>query len=197
MATLTTQINAYLYQQYAGDDDVGAFFTAYNQLSQANLDSMNNLALPNYLNKHDDLLNLIGEGLYGEVRHPLAVGQQRSVGMWNTYDYAQRANNQYGIQFSGNAYDVSDSVYIKIIQWNNFKGDGFQFTIRWLKRRVYRFFFGDTFPQETYPISVTVSGTEATIEVPSTYTDALTFQAAVESGTLLLPFQYTFNVVLV
>ena len=194
MATLTTQIKSYLYQQYVGDADLQAFFTAYNQLSQENLDAMNALNLPYYADKTGNLLNLVGEGIYGEIRHALATGVSYPIGMWNTYDYNQHDNNDYAINFTGNAYDVSDDQYKKILQWNTFKGDGYQFTIRWLKRRIYRFFFGDMFPNATYEISVTFSGNIVSINIPVTFVDAYTFQAAVESNTLLLPFQYEFNV---
>lgn len=197
MATLTNQINSYLYRQYAGDEDLQAFFTAYNGLSQENLDAMNSLDLPNYLNKSGNLLNLVGEGIYGEIRHALAVGISHPVGMWNTYDYNTNPNNQYQIDFTGTAYSVSDVIYRKIIQWNNFKGDGYQFTIRWLKRRIYRFFFGDNYPAATYEISVTFDGDTVQISIPSTFIDASTFAAAVQSQTLLLPFQYQFEVFIV
>jgi len=48
---VTTLLPAYLYQEYSYDDTteyLQAFFTAYNELSQSYLDTINALNLPDY-----------------------------------------------------------------------------------------------------------------------------------------------------
>lgn len=197
MSVLTTQIPAYLYQQYQGDADIAAFFTAYNTLSQSKLDTISQLNLPIYLTKSGDLLNIVGEGLYGEIRTPLATGITHISGMFNTYEYNENENNQYNSTYEGVSYQVNDDVYKKIIQWNTFKGDGKYMTIRWLKRRIYRFFYGTNFPDQTYQIDVRISGDEVTIRIPSSFAYADVFNAAIASNALILPFQYTYVVILV
>lgn len=196
MSVVTKQLASYPYQQYADDDDIKAFFTAYNALSQTNLDTANNLYLPIYSNKTGNLLNLVGEGIYGEVRKALGTGFSYTVGMYNTYEYNLNPNNLYELNFVGTSYEVNDSTYKKIIQWNTFKGDGYQFTIRWLKRRIQRFFSNQINPPTTYSYSVTLSGTNVTITIPNSL-DATIFQAAIQSQILLVPFQYNFSVTIV
>ena len=86
-----------------------------------------------------------------------------------------------------------------MIQWNNYNGDGFQFTTRWLKRRVMRFLGGYLFPDESYQVSVGVVGRSVTITISAgiaPLTLAPILQAAIESGLLHLPFQFTFTVVI-
>ena len=59
---------SYLYTQYNGDPDLEAFFTAYNELSQSNLDKINTLNLPIYTTKSGVLLEWVALGLYGFTR---------------------------------------------------------------------------------------------------------------------------------
>ena len=198
MTVLTQQLQAYPYLQYSDDADIGAFFTAYNDLSQTNLATINNLNLPNYQAQVYPLLDYVGENLYGEKRTALAVGTSQIIGPLNTFNYNQFQPNAYQVSFNGTTYEVSDGVFKAILQWNNFKGDGFQFTVRWLKRRVRRFINGNPFIQQTYDVSVIFTGTyDCEILVPASSTYGTVFQAAVASGVLLLPFQYNFTVTLV
>jgi hypothetical protein len=198
MSILTQQLPAYPYLQYFDDADIAAFFTAYNNFSQTNLDTINALNLPNYQAQVYPLLDYVGENLYGEKRTALAVGTSQIVGPLNTYNYNQITPNFYQVFFNGTTYQVSDGVFKAILQWNNFKGDGFQFTVRWLKRRARRFINGNPFINNTYDVSVTFSApTVCVITVPASSTYGTVFQAAVASGVLLLPFQYQFSVTLV
>jgi hypothetical protein len=198
MSNLTQQLPSYPYQQYADDPNVVAFFTAYNNFSQANLDATNALCLPNYQSQFYPLLDWVADSLYGQHRNALPIGTSQLVGPINTYEYNQEQANQYQVLFHGTSFDVSDGVFKSIIQWNNFKGDGYQFTLTWLKRRVKRFMNGNPFVSNTYDISaVFTSAYAVTITVPSSYTYAQIFQAAVSSKAVLMPFQYTFTVVLV
>lgn len=195
---LVQQLPSYAYQQYSDDPNIVAFFTAYNELSQTNLDTINRLNLPNYLAQSTPLLDWVGASLYGEPRPYLTSGVSKIVGPINTYDFNEFEPNQLTRTFTGTSYAVSDIIYRSILQWNNFKGDGYQFTIRWLKRRVQRFLTGNIFPDETYNISVTfTSAIDVVISIPSSFSVAVILQAAVDSRVVLLPFQYNFSVTIV
>lgn len=207
MTALTQQLPAYPYQQYASDPNIVAFFDAYNQISQGTatlptylfgLNQFNALNLPNYRIQSGDLLNWIGLGLYGESHNALTIIQAYTEGPLDTYPFNELQPNQEKITLSTTSVPVNDAAYIRIIQWNNFKGDGFQFSLRWLKRRVWRFLtpFGYIFPDETYSVSVTFTGpTAVDISVPlAQFPTAQLLQAAVASRVVLLPFQYTFTV---
>jgi hypothetical protein len=194
---------AYVYQQYQGDDNIAAFFTAYNNLSQENLDALNNLQLPIYYVQSGDLLNFTALGIYGIVRQDFPIGGPRSLGPLNTWPGNLVQPNEYKIIPNSNSYTITDEAFKRVIQWSIFKGDGFQFTNTWLKRRCMRFLSGQVFLDNTYQISVVdTSETEYTItiyppsgawdSVPLTY--ALILQAGIQSGILPLPFQYTYVV---
>jgi len=155
---LTQQIPSYPYQQYASDANISAFFTAYNQLSQSNLNTINAVQLPIYFDQSDNLLDWCAAGIYGLYRSSLPVGGFIDQGPLNTFEPNTEQPNE-GVQVANNAsYVVSDLVFQRIIQWNTFKGDGYQFNIRWLKRRVQRFLNGTIFPDQTYQVSVTFTG---------------------------------------
>lgn len=189
---------AYLYQQYQPDDDLQAFFTAYNTFSQQNLDRLNNLNLPIYTGLSGDLLDWVAWGIYGQQRPSIGSPTQFSpVGVYNTLPYNISPYNQdYEIQTNGN-YVVTDDIFKRILTWNFYKGDGFQFTNEWLKRRVKRFIYGTNgapFPiDNTYQIGVSYNGNTITITVPNLTISAF-FQACLQSGVLQLPFQYNYTV---
>jgi len=146
---------AYLYEQYKPDENVQAFFTAYNEYTQLNLDNINAAQLPIYLNQSGNLLTWCGNGIYGIPRNPLPVGGPIPFGPLNTFEANTEQPNNFEYLPNSNQYVLSDLAYQRIIQWNTFKGDGYMFTIRWLKRRIYRFLSGDIFPDNTYQVSVT------------------------------------------
>ena len=227
---ITHQIPAYVYVQYDDDANVSAFFYSYNALSQANLDQVNNYQLPVYLNQTGNLLSWAASSIYGVFRPSLSSGGPRAVGPINTFEFNANEFNESKFVNSSTNYIADDLTYQRIIQWNTFKGDGYQFSIRWLKRRVERFLRGAIFPDQTYEVSVrftspydvliTVSNSNvrivggafyggrsgfgglnmafnqasvvASTHAPTALASAL--KAAVNSGILRLPFQYTFTV---
>ena len=95
---------------------------------------------------------------------------------------------------------ANDDIYQRTITWNFYKGDGYQFNIRWLKNRVYRFLTqanGIAAPiPNTYKVGVTFStGNIVTITIGSSINAyASILQALINAGALELPFQYTFTV---
>lgn len=146
---------SYLYEQYKPDENVQAFFTAYNDYTQQNLDHINAAQLPVFLNQSGDLLTWCGNGIYGIPRNPLPVGGPIPFGPLNTFEANTEQPNYFNYLPNSNQYILSDLAYQRVLQWNTLKGDGYMFTIRWLKRRVYRFLSGDIFPDNTYQVSVT------------------------------------------
>ena len=169
---LTQQIPAYPYQQYASDENISAFFTAYNQLSQGNLDTINSVQLPIYLNQSGDVLNWCGLGIYGIPRQNIPLSPSVVVGPLDTVSLNTETVDAFENR-SAQVYTVTDLVYQRILQWNTFKGDGYNFTIRWLKRRVERFLSGTIFPDQTYQISVSFTSETEVLIVISPYVTQL------------------------
>ena len=95
---------------------------------------------------------------------------------------------------------ANDDIYKRVITWNFYKGDGYEFNINWLKNRVYRFLaqangIAQPIPN-TYQVSVEISNKIVTITIGSSLnTYASILSALINNGTLQLPFQYTFSVV--
>lgn len=95
---------------------------------------------------------------------------------------------------------ANDDFYKRVITWNFYRGDGYQFNVSWLKNRVYRFLAqanGVPVPiPNTYDISVTFStGNMVAIHIGSALNaNAPVLQALIDSNVLSLPFQYTFKV---
>lgn len=202
---VTTILPAYAYQEYADDDNVQAFFAAYNGIAQTYLDWFNSVGLPIYTGLSGDLLDWVAEGLYGIKRPVVAVTQTVSdQGTFNTFVYDSLTFDGRKVIQSATLFNVTDEIFKRIITWSFYKGDGKIFSIRWLKRRIMRFLAGlsGTAPNvdETYQVSVTFSGPDALViqissgSAPTTYAPVL--QAAITSGVLPLPFQYSVNVLL-
>lgn len=195
-------IPAYVYQEYADDENVQAFFQAYNILAQGYLDYMNSLNLPIYTGLSGSLLDWVAQGLYGIKRPVLASVQFGGlIGPFNTYQLNEiPINSNIGLSTS-QVFPVTDDIFKRIMTWDLYKGDGTTFSVTWLKRRVMRFLAGAAgtdYTGSAAQVSVQFTGT-STINIKiSTGTVPLTLapvlQAAVLSGTVQLPFQYTFNV---
>jgi hypothetical protein len=211
---LTQTINAYLYEQYADDDDLQAFVDAYNQATQAYITWFSSVSLPFYPGLSDALLDWVAKGLYDMERPAVESQGTPAVGALNTEVLNVAALNTFTAPTAATYYTLSDDVFKRIITWNFYKGDGKRFTIRWLKRRVMRFLAGadglDPSPwysgftvgcENTTAISVSIaSGTvtvtinQATLASLITVTPQLLtlFQDIFQAGILDLPAQYTY-----
>jgi hypothetical protein len=164
MAILNTTrqvtIPSYSYVQYNDDKNIGAFFSAYNVVSQSYIDAFNTINLPNWSAPKivDYLLDWVATGLYGNPRPVLLVGNVIADGPYNTDPYNSENFNFYNTVNVGQFFETTDDIYKRVLTWNLYKGDGKQFNISWLKRRCIRFLIGTNgfapFIQETYPISV-------------------------------------------
>jgi len=156
---LTKIIPSYLYQQYNDDSDLQSFVSAYNTLSQQYLDWFNQLNLPIYTKQSGASLDWVAKGIYGLTRPVLPEGGYIDKGVYNT-DYLNTLPFNQNIRIAPNSYYVTtDDIFQRCITWNFYKGDGYQFNVTWLKRRIARFLSGvngtDPFLQQTYQISVT------------------------------------------
>lgn len=197
---------AYLYEQYSDDDNVRAFFTAYNTIAQQYLSWFANANLPIYTQQTNGLLDWVANGLYGIYRPTLTSG---STTLYAAYGQLQFGNAipSFGSGGYGQIVDVeqssstpvTDDLFQRIITWHLYRGDGWQFSTNWLKRRVHRFINGPNgiapaIQDNTFDVSVTVSGVNVTITLQESAVAGL-FALCVSNGVLALPFQYDFTVV--
>lgn len=138
-------ISAYLYQEYADDENIQAFVTAFNQLAQGYHDWFLNTPLPVWTNAaiSGSLLDFIGTNLYGTERPVIStVGASRSFGAMNAQVMDFQAMGNYSATHSGTAQSASDDLYKRTLTWILYKGDGYQASIEWLRRRIARFLYG-------------------------------------------------------
>ena len=159
--TLTQTLLSYLYQEYADDDNLQAFVSAYNTLTQIYVDWFATGLLPVYTSDtiSGSLLDWVAQGLYGITRPALGSGQNHTIGPYNTWAYNTLPYNKRKLIGPSDVTVVSDDIFKRIITWNFYKGDGNRFNIQWIKRRVVRFLIGEdgSAPNidQTYDVSVT------------------------------------------
>lgn len=172
--SLTQVIPSYLYWQYNDDLDLQAFVTQFNLMAQQYVDWFVTLNLPVYTSETivGGLLDWVALGLYGEVRPALPSGESKSIGPINSYAFNTHVFNFYELVGPQNVYATTDDVFKRILTWNFYKGDGYTFDIRWLKRRIQRFLTGengaDPGVNQTYQISVTFGlGNQVNIDILS------------------------------
>ncbi len=196
-------IPAYPYVQYQDDDEVTAFFEAYNLYAQAYVDYFNSLNLPIYTQApvSGTLLDWVAEGLYGISRPGLPTGVgSPSEGPVNTFPLNALPVNGYRAGLSSTYTATNDDIFRRVITWAFYKGDGKTVTPRWLKRRINRFLNGvngtDVANDTTYSVSVAPTGFKTwTITIPNTPA-AQVFKLAVQAGVIELPFQIVWTVTL-
>lgn len=167
--TVTKTIPAYLYTEYNDDDDLQAFFRAFNELAQEDIDFFVDTGLPIYTGLSGSLLDFVAAGLYGMLRPALPAGTNPNVGPLNTWAPNVVAPNQLIIVGNSQYFATTDDVFKRILTWHFYKGDGKVFDIRWLKRRIMRFLIGidGTSPNidETYRVSITFAARQANIRI--------------------------------
>jgi hypothetical protein len=160
--TVLGGLPSYLYQQYNDDEDLQAFVDAYNQLAQAYVAWFANASLPVYAGNPlitGALLDWVASGIYGMKRPVLPSGLSSTRGPFNTAAFNTIPFNGLIRQGPTGIYATSDDIFKRILTWHLWRGDGFVFNVRWLKRRVQRFLTGanGTAGQtdQTYQVSVT------------------------------------------
>jgi len=145
---ISKTIKSYLYWQYADDEDLQAFITAYNTMTQDYVDWFYNISLPIYTQLNGDLLDWVGLGLYGIHRSSIGVFINRLQGTLNSYEMNTTEMNGFSSIVN---YTLTDDQYKKVITWHFYKADGKQFSIGWLKRRIERFLYGINGGDSTHP----------------------------------------------
>lgn len=202
MGTLQNTIPAYLYQQYFDDGDLQAFVAAYNDTTQKYVNTFNQLNLPIYTGLSGDLLDWVGEGLYGYPRPTFGGVADLVIGPLNTYGPNDKVPLNSQSVISGSPPPVTtDDIYKRLLTWHFYKGDGKVFNISWLKRRVKRFLTGTG---GTAPFITNTNEIDLVFTAPRTVRITIAntqlgvyLKAAIENGSAELPFQYSFSVVLV
>lgn len=166
-------IPSFLYAQYSDDVDLQGFVKAQNKLAQEYLDWFNSFLLPIYTRDDisGDLLDWVGEGLYGVTRPALQESTGAFIGAVNTFLVNDLDANGARLIGESSASFLNDDFYKRVITWCFYKGDGTQFTVKWLKKRVQRFLFGvngqNLEDDQTYRVSVTFGANdEVTITIP-------------------------------
>ena len=201
---LQATIPSYLFVEYNDDANLQAFRDAYNQLQQQYVNWWNQCPLAIYTGPLivGNLLDWIGQGVYGIERPTVPAGINQIEWPLATWALGEKPFASRIVLETATYYALNDDYYKRVITWAFYKGDGHQFSINWLKRRVVRFLLGANgiapTIANTYDIGVTVSGSAMTITIynSATYTAAAIFQAAVGAEVLELPYQFTYTVTL-
>ncbi|HDT1287338.1 TPA: hypothetical protein QHR42_001712 [Enterobacter asburiae] len=168
-------IKSYLYTQYNDDDDLRAFVSAYNAMAQEIYSWMINANLPIFVGGYNvgDQLKWIARGIYGVKPPVLVSGKQSTYGPFNTVMFNQLPFNGRKVVIQSEQVVVSDDLFKRIMTWNFYKGDGYYFTIPWLKRRIIRFLTGidgmDVVNDQRWSVSVLFSGSGASISIIKGY----------------------------
>lgn len=164
-------IKSYLYTQYNDDDDIQAFVSAYNAMAQEIYTWMLNANLPVFVGGYNvgDQLKWIARGIYGVKPPVLISGKSQTLGAYNSFVYNQLPFNGYKVVNQSEQAVFSDDLFKRIMTWNFYKGDGYYFTIPWLKRRIMRFLTGvdgvDIVNDQHWSISVLFSDTGASVSI--------------------------------
>jgi len=155
---LTGVIPSYLYQQYTDDDDLQGFVWAQNTKQQDFVDTFNALNLPIYTGPivSDKLLDWVARGLYGMSRPALGSGYFNLFGplntwgcnwiapMWFQYDASMEVEfglNEIGLYGPFTVYITDDDTFRRILTWHFFKADYNYCSLRFMKRRIWRFLY--------------------------------------------------------
>jgi hypothetical protein len=189
-------VPSYPYWQYSDDQDIQAFVTSFNSLTQGYLDWFLNTPMGLYTspNISGPLLDWIGVGIYNIPRPVLSTQNTLVRAGYNEFAYNTIAYNRLQKTSSGSSVLASDDIYKRVMTWNLYRGDGQMFCMGWLKNRINRFINGangSDYPVLNNPPSISVSGTTFTI---TSFADSVftVLQDCIQSGALSVPFQYSF-----
>jgi len=199
----TKTIPSYLYWQYQNDPDIAAFVTAYNQDTQSIIDWFNSVNLPIYTHLSGNLLDWVGQGVYGYPRPIIGSSQVIDIkGQISSFPTTVLPISSAYQLVSQTSYTIPDGIYQRMLTWFFYKGDGEIFSIPWLKRRLYRFLYGNNGTDAVGPFTPTISVTftESTTALPTcniVITDApdpvgMFLEIFINSGFAGLPFRFNY-----
>lgn len=199
--TLSQTIPSYLYKQFDDDSDIQAFVASFNTLAQIYVDWFTNTGLPVYTGLSGSLLDWVAQGLYGITRPTLSSGKFSSIGPLNTYEPNTWTINKLILVGPANISNTSDDIFQRIITWNFYKGDGTNFNIKWLKRRIMRFLIGENGSapniDNTYPVSIAFGANGAVnILLSEAFPNDGILAEAINQQVLQLPFQFSWSITL-
>ena len=201
---VTKTIPSYLYFQYQNDPDLPSLIAAYNTITQNYVDWFNDANLPIYSGLSGSLLDWIGQGIYGLARPTLAGSSLSVIGQIATYAIDDVPISNLNEVQPTQIFTTPDDIYKRFMTWWLYRGDGYAFTIPWLKRRIYRFLYGinGTDPGVGFTPNISVTFSESptpTCNIVITNAPAPVAQyleAAIEQQVLALPFRFSYTVTL-
>jgi len=195
-SSLQQILPAYVYQQYADDDNVQAFFLAYNQMAQSYLDWFNATPLAVYTLSgiSGPLLDWVGVNLYGIPRPVLSTSNTIISGALSTQALNTLSLNTQNVQITGTATIADDDIYKRVMTWWLYRGDGKQMSIPWIKRRVARFLYGVGGADISYPlgaglqpsVAIAYGSTGGALSTVALNTTALNQNKSSPSGTITI-----------
>lgn len=143
--TMTAPWKSYLFYQYQNDPNIRAFVDSYNGVAQDYLDWFNAIEFPIYIGNSmvqgvglDYLMN----NLYGVQRPALPAAMIADKGPYDSTPFNSTEFNAYTKREVAETFVATDDIYKRIATWNLYKGDGYVFSVPWLKRRIQRFLTG-------------------------------------------------------
>lgn len=195
---------AYAYQQYSDDENITAFFSAYNDLIKETISWMVGHPMALYIGTAltGDLLTYCAYCLYGQFRYKISYTELRSIlGPINSTDVNRFAVNETSIDKRYSGTTISDDLFKRVLTWNFYKGDGLNFSVPWLKRRVMRFLTGENGHawrfNNTLPVSVTTEGRKVSITITPNGIDSdliAILGRIISNGILNIPPSFVFSI---
>lgn len=195
-------LGPYRFYQDRDKDDIKAFYDVYNEIANEYYTEYQSLILGLYTSPaiNGTLLDFTALGIYGYLRPKMVMYTlENPEGDYNSFAYNTTPYNQVEAYSVSNISYLSDDWFKRVLTWNIYTGDGSQFTMTWLKRRLKRFFEREgenTTPidSDTSSYSVTVNNGTFTLNITTDDEDLLTFfQLGVEQNILHLPYTYSFK----
>lgn len=206
-------IPAYLYTQYNDDKNIQSFVDAYNEVAQSLYSWLRDSRLSIFQGGYNsgEQLKWVVKGIYGQDVPILQSTKRAGKGPYNTIEYNFLPFDAYQQLYNNDVVVVSDDLFKRVLTWNFYRGDGKQFSVPWLKRRVMRFLNGidgeDISNDQHWPISVSFDGDNVKIVINTTgegfpssqppnslFDFAPLFKGAMEGGILNMPYYYNVSV---
>jgi hypothetical protein len=179
----------YVGNGFEKSPDVNAIVDASNAELNTCIENLRNLSVAQYNDKCCDWLDWFALGVYGFQRPIIAIDDTvRADGGWGSFGWGTHGWG-YGILGNNPSFEsVPDDIFIKTLQWHLYRGDGFQFCISWLRRRIQRF-------TGEYVVSIELELWSFAITLPKNRTTNY-FKYLILANKLELPEQFTYAVYL-
>ncbi|WP_321867944.1 hypothetical protein, partial [Burkholderia cenocepacia] len=209
---LTAPWKSYAFYQYRNDPNIRAFLDSYNGVAQDYLDWFNALQYPVYIGTSvvsGTGLDYLMNNLYGIKRPALPAAMISDRGAFASTPFNATEFNAYTKRQVVQTFVSTDDIYKRIATWNLYKGDGYVFSVPWLKRRIQRFLTGKdgvdaanetqlgAGVDQTNAVSITFTARrQVTIQVNTNDGTAYAWsvlKAAIQGGVCQVPVGINFN----